>query len=95
VTLCLQKRGWPVSIVGTQATGWEPADPRATPQQPARRVLMDVKIEEDAGSYLLVYAAEDRSVYGDSWHASLEEAEAVAEQWLGLRRDDWESAGPA
>jgi hypothetical protein len=93
VTVRREKRGWPVSVVGTQATGWKPVDPRTAPVQTSRRVLMDVRIDEDAGGYLLVYAADDGSVYGDTWHATLEEAEQVAEELFELRDSDWDASG--
>jgi len=94
VSICREKRGWPVSVVGSQAAGWKPVDPRTAPVETSRRVLMDVRIDEDAGGYLLVYAADDGSVYGDTWHATLEEAEQVAEELFELRDSDWDASHP-
>lgn len=94
MSVCREKRGWPVSVVGTQSTGWKPVDARTAPVETSRRVLMNVRIDEDAGGYLLVYAADDGTVYGDTWHTTLEEAEHVAEELFELRESDWDPSPP-
>ncbi|XHS79497.1 hypothetical protein ACFJGW_05850 [Burkholderiaceae bacterium UC74_6] len=39
--------------------------------------------------YLLVYASLDGGYAADSWHASIEEAYAVASEQFGIERSEW------
>ena len=51
---------------------------------------MTFEITDDGGgNFLLVYYSEDKSVHGDRWHQSIDEAIRVAESSFGVQRDEW------
>lgn len=66
------------------------------------RELLDVTIEQDdAGSgFLLIHAARPSSTCpepvppcaGDSWHETLQDAEAAAYEMFGIAPEDWSTA---
>jgi hypothetical protein len=92
MALIKRRRGWTVKIGGDQHRGWLPENAATPPPEPICDVILDLQIESDPGGYLLVYAARDHSVYGDTWHASLAAAEAAAFEWFGVGGSDWETA---
>jgi hypothetical protein len=79
-----------VRIGGEQHSGWLP-EGFATPlPTPMREVAMTFEITDDGGgNYLLIYHSEDKSVHGDTWHQSIDEAKEVAESSFHIRRDEW------
>lgn len=89
-----QVRGLQLLLGGEAHSGWLPpgaAEPLATP---LRQAVVDVRIEYDGGSYLLICDSRNTDDSWDTWHATLEEAEEHAERQLGVRRSDWQSVGP-
>jgi len=84
-----------VTIGGEQHTGWLP-DGAATPlPTPIREVKMKLEITDDGGgNCLLIYESEDRSVSGDTWHHSIEEAKLAAHEYFGIRADEWHDLRP-
>lgn len=82
-----------VQIGGEQHTGWIPAGDSIPLPTPIRMVSMRFEITDDGGgNYLLLSESEDGSLYGDTWHQTIEEAQEVAETSFGVRRDEWERA---
>lgn len=50
---------------------------------------MTFEITDDGGgNFLLCYHSEDQSVYGDTWHQSIEEAKEVAESEFGVQSSE-------
>ena len=48
--------------------------------------------EDGAGRYNLVFYSMDRAYWADTWHETLSDAYSSAEEWFGVRREEW---GPA
>jgi hypothetical protein len=44
---------------------------------------------DGAGGYHLVFYSMDRVYSADTWHETLEDAYATAEEAFGIRRDEW------
>jgi hypothetical protein len=76
-------RGWPHS-------GWRGAK---ASEAGARELLFNFDITDDGGgNFLLVCFSADRVYGADSWHTSLAEAYASAEELFGVQPSEW---GPA
>jgi hypothetical protein len=45
--------------------------------------------DDGAGGYHLVFYSMDRVYSADTWHESLEDAYATAEEVFGIRREQW------
>ena len=80
-----------VRVGGEQNTGWLPeGDGRPLPS-PIRDVNMNFEITDDGGSnFLLIYCSEDKSLCGDTWHLSIDEAKKVAERSFGIGKSEWQ-----
>ncbi len=83
--------GRPVRIGGQQHTGWLPVGAASPLPTPIRDLLFNFEIQFDGSGYLLCYVSTDNTVYGDTWHESLEEAEASALENFGITSMEWES----
>ena len=79
-----------VRVGGEQHSGWLP-EAAATPlPTPARDVAFNLEIQFDGSGYLLCYASEAGDLYGDTWHQTLDDAEAQAAEWFGVEPDQWQ-----
>lgn len=83
--------GFSVRIGGEQHSGWLPAGAAKPVPTPVRDVLLDLEIQYDGYGYLLCYMSQDHSVYGDSWHATLAEAEQAAAWHFGIGLERWQA----
>jgi hypothetical protein len=81
--------GFLIRIGGRQHSGWLPPGAAMPLPTPSREVLMDFEIQFDGAGYLLICCARDRSVYADTWHISLEDAESQANYSYGVAGDQW------
>jgi hypothetical protein len=86
-----QINGVPVRIGGDQHTGWLPAGAARPLPTPIRELLMDLEILYDGSGYLLCYSSRNGSVHGDTWHASVLEAEQAAIEYFGIEPRQWYS----
>ena len=79
-----------VKVGGDQHSGWLP-DGSSTPlPTPIKEVKMTFEITDDGGgNFLLIYESEDKSLCGDTWHQSIDQAKEAAESWFGIRRNEW------
>ncbi len=82
--------GFPLRIGGEQHTGWLPVNATVPPPTPVRDVVINVVIDFDDSGYLLCYESEDGSVYGDTWHETLAEAERAALEQFGVSSSQWQ-----
>lgn len=48
--------------------------------------------DDGGGNFLLIYESEDKSLYGDTWHRTIDEAKEVAESAFGIRQNEWEDS---
>lgn len=66
-------------------SGWEVAT-EDTPD--SRLAELNIKIESTDGGFLLLVESEDKSVFYDEWHISVEDAEESAKEDFG--KLNWE-----
>jgi len=81
--------GLQVKIGGEQHTGWLPAGTAEPLPMPVRLLTMDIEIIDEGSGYLLCYAAREERVYGDTWHATLADAEQAAAEEFGVEASQW------
>lgn len=84
--------GQRVMIGGAQHSGWLPERATIPPATPIREVALDLEIQFDGSGYNLRYVSEDRELYGDTWHETLDDAMAAAAESFGVRDDQWQTA---
>jgi hypothetical protein len=79
-----------IRIGGEQHSGWLPEGFAIPLPTPVREVNMTFEITDDGGgNFLLLYCSEDRSVHGDTWHESIEEAKRAAGSYFGIQQTEW------
>lgn len=80
----------PFRVTGYQYSGWRAAgDGDAS----ARELPFEFSVTDDGGgNFLLVYQSVDGSLYGDTWHETLEDAYVSAERQFRISRDEWSAA---
>lgn len=79
---------------GEEHSGWLPpnaAKPRPTP---VRSAVLDVRIEDDGSSFLLICESRNTPDSWDTWHESLEDAEEQARASLSIEPWEWEEPPP-
>ena len=82
--------GYVVRVGGDQHSGWLPEGAATPLPTHARDVAFDIEIQFDGFGYFLCYASQAGDLYGDTWHETLEEAEAEAAEWFGVGREQWQ-----
>ena len=76
-----------LTIAGHPNSGWSGAD-EGTPG--SFELEFEFQVTDDgAGSYLLVYASQDGRFAADTWHETLEEAIAAAQEQFGIEPKEW------
>ena len=77
---------------GEEPTGWLPPGAAIPLPTPVRNLTLDMTIEDDGGSgVLLVFAAkDDPNFHGDYWFDDLTAAVAMAEEWFGIEQSRWQ-----
>jgi hypothetical protein len=76
-----------VRVVGHPHSGWRGAVPE---DSEAVEVEFTFAVTDDgSGNFLLVYESLDKRFAADSWHETIEEAFACAEESFGIRRKEW------
>lgn len=83
--------GRPLRIGGEEHTGWLPPGAAKPLPTPVRDVLLDVEIRFDGSGYLLCYWSTDGTVFGDTWHESVSDAENAATDYFGIDGSEWTS----
>jgi hypothetical protein len=76
-----------VRIAGEPNSGWSAADPD---DLNAVDVEFSFCITSDGNAnYLLLYESSDKRYCADTWHPTVDEAIAVAQQSFGIEPDEW------
>jgi hypothetical protein len=83
------------TVGGDPHSGWLPPGAVTPLPTPKRDVVLNFTIEFDGSGYLLVVESTDRSVGGDTWHETVDDARAQAEFWYGVSPSAWSSGEPA
>jgi hypothetical protein len=86
----LQKR-----FGGEPHIGWLPPNAAQPQPTPIRNAVLDVRIEDDGGSFSLICESRNTPDSWDTWHETLADAEAEAQRSLGIRAWEWASAEDA
>ena len=80
-------RGRQTWITGWPHSGWRGADPN---EPGAKSLPFSFDITDDgSGNYVLVSLSVDGVYKADSWHETLTEAFAAAEEIFGIHRSEW------
>lgn len=80
-------QGHSVTIAVHPGSGWSTAD-EGTPGSFDLEFRFEVTDDGNA-NYLLVYSSLDGQYSADSWHETLEEAFACAEELFGISPEEW------
>jgi hypothetical protein len=80
------------TIGGEPHSGWLPAGAATPLPTPKRDVVLNFVIEFEGSGYLLIVDSADGSIRGDTWHASVSDAQAQAELWYGIVPAMWTPA---
>jgi len=70
-------------------SGWLPGGAIIPPPIPTRTAVLDLKILEESGGFIVVWKSRTTADWGDSWHLTLEDALAEVLRWFGIAPDDW------
>jgi hypothetical protein len=79
---------------GQSHSGWLPSEAAVPSPTPSKRITLDLEIQSAESGYLLVYRSQDGSVQGDTWHQSIEEAQAQAHFQFGITPPTWHRPNP-
>ena len=90
--------GWPVTFGGEVHSGWLPPNAATPLPMPIEHEVLDVTIEAEGGGYLLIWTARPSETCrelgppktGDTWHETVENAEAAAQESFGIEKHHWE-----
>jgi hypothetical protein len=82
-----------VRVGGAQHSGWLPVGAAEPLPTPVRDVTFDIEIDFDGSGYLLCYRSTDGSLYADTWHETLADAEEAACELFGVRAEQWQAVG--
>ncbi len=93
--------GWPFTFGGEPHTGWLPPGAAVPLAMPVENERLDVSIEAIDGGYLLIWTAQPSRTCrdamppktGDTWHATLADAEEAARQNFGIDHRHWIECG--
>jgi hypothetical protein len=80
-----------VEVGGEAHSGWLPKRVAIPPPTPVRSVSLDLRIlhEGAGGGYILEWCVAGGELMNDSWHASVAEAVAKAENQFGVAPKEW------
>ena len=89
--------GWPFTFGGEAHSGWLPPGAAVPLPTPIEHEVLDVSIEATDGGYLLIWDARPSLTCdnarppkaGDTWHATLADAEQAALKAFGIEHQHW------
>ena len=84
--------GLPVRFGGEEHSGWLPAGAAVPLRTPVRDVLLDIEIQSDGSGCLLCHSSQDGTIQGDTWHATVADAEQAANEDFGVQPSQWQFA---
>ena len=79
----------PVRFGGEEHAGWLPANAATPPPTPVEDAVVDLKVHEVDGGYILAWYSRNTSHHGDSWHETLHDALEQASTEFGARPEEW------
>ncbi len=82
--------GRQVQFGGDKPVGWLPSNSALPRPTPVVSLVLDVRILEDAGGFILEWQSRNSSDANDSWHATLDDAESQARINFGIEASEWQ-----
>ena len=56
---------------------------------PTRTAVLDLRIIEADGGFIVKWESRTPGDSGDSWHVSMDDALTATQGWLGIKPDEW------
>ena len=78
-----------IAVIGDQCSGWRCV--RGPASSDTRRVPFRFELQDDVHGCLLCCTSTDGQLYGDTWHADLDEALEAANREFGIDTGEWEA----
>src|ERR1700716_3385320 len=85
-----QVLGRSTAFTGADNTGWFPVNAANAESTPVNDLVLDVRIVEAEGGFILAWQSRTTKEGNDSWHETIDEAIREAETQLGVRAVEWE-----
>lgn len=93
--------GWPFTFGGDIHSGWLPPGAAIPLPTPIEHEFLDISIEAEGSGYLLIWNARSSATCrdrrppktGDTWHATLADAEQAAFEEFGIEPQHWIACG--
>lgn len=85
--------GKPVQFGGEEHSGWLPSNVSLPQPTPIENAILDIKILETEGGFILEWVSRNTTHSNDSWHKTIEDAEHDAEYQFGIKPSEWEALG--
>jgi hypothetical protein len=79
-----------IAVGGNKHSGWLPVHAVEPLPTPVQEIEFTFELQFDGSGYLLSYSSLDDSTFGDTWCASLAEAEQVALNDFGIGLHEWQ-----
>ena len=85
--------GKPIQLGGTEHSGWLPPNATLPQPTPVENAILDIRILETEGGFMLEWASRNTNHSNDTWHETIEDAEHQAAYQLGINPSEWEVLG--
>jgi hypothetical protein len=90
--LLKQVLGKQIEFGSEEHTGWLPLDSAVPPPTPVEKVVVDVRILETDGGFIVKWESKDTHHSNDSWHTTLPDAQKYAQDQFGIEATEWENS---
>jgi hypothetical protein len=80
-----------VRFGGEELRGWLPTGSAVPLPAPVENAIVDVRILETEGGFILEWKSRNGNDSNDSWHRTVADAENQAEDQFGIRASDWQA----
>ena len=88
--LLMQVLNKQIEFGGEEHTGWLPLGSAVPLPTNAERVVVDVRILETDGGFIVEWESANPHHSNDSWHATLVDAQDYAQDRFGIEASQWE-----
>ena len=78
-----------VEFGGEEPGGWFPSNASTPLPTPIEQVILDVRILEDEGGFILEWQSSKTDYSNDSWHMTIEDAKSQAMDQFGIEASEW------
>ena len=81
--------GRTVGFGGEEPSGWLPSNASTPLPTPFEQVILDVRILEVQGGFILEWQSSNPDYSNDSWHMTIEDAKSQAMDQFGIETSEW------